>query len=171
MPSGSHRSRSELGEWPGPATRLPFVRVPSRELTANTCSDWGRSARRRSSAKPAAPRATVTGSCSNGKRPYLEAQPRQPRHHREGLPIEVVFQHGSLAARRPGAAAMRLLAQSAFVEEDDRAARGTRFFLMPGQVLLFHVRMASSLRSRARPVGRCGLHPSPTRIFHTWPSW
>ena len=33
------------------------------------------------------------------------------------------------------------------------------------------LRIASSLRSRALPTGRCGLQPSPRRIFQTWPSW
>ena len=66
---------------------------------------------------------------------------------------------------------MRPLAQSAFVEEDDRAPFPTRFFLMVGHVFFFQVRIASSLRSRARPVGRCGLHPSPINIFHTCPAW
>ena len=27
----------------------------------------------------------------------------------------------------------------------------------------------ASLRSRARPVGRCGLQPKPISTFHTWP--
>ena len=46
---------------------------------------------------------------------------------------------------------MRLLTQSAFVDEDDRAALFSGFFLMAGQVLRCQPRMASSLRSRARP--------------------
>jgi hypothetical protein len=29
------------------------------------------------------------------------------------------------------------------------------------------LRICSSLRSRARPSGRCGLQPRPTRIFQT----
>ena len=62
---------------------------------------------------------------------------------------------------------MRLLAQPAFVDEDDRAPFAARFFLMAGQVRLFHARIARSFRSRARPVGRWGLQPSPTRIFQT----
>jgi hypothetical protein len=54
---------------------------------------------------------------------------------------------------------MGTLAQSTFVDEDDRAALFCGFFLMLGQVLRFHWSMASSLRSSARPAGRCGLQP------------
>ena len=45
------------------------------------------------------------------------------------------------------------------------------FFLMRVQVLRFQLRISSSLRSRAFPTGRCGLHSSARRIFQTWPSW
>ena len=55
---------------------------------------------------------------------------------------------------------MRLLTQSAFVDEDDRTFFFAGFFLMAGQVLRCQPRMASSLRSRALPTGRCGLQPS-----------
>ena len=48
---------------------------------------------------------------------------------------------------------------------------GWGFFLMAGQVLRFQVRIASSLRSRALPTGRCGLQWSARRIFQTWPLW
>jgi hypothetical protein len=54
-------------------------------------------------------------------------------------------------------ALVRALTQTAFVDEDDRAAFFLGFFLMAGQVLRFHSTMASSLRSSARPAGRCGL--------------
>ena len=46
---------------------------------------------------------------------------------------------------------MRLLTQSAFVDEDDRAVLFSGFFLMAGHLLHFQSRMASSLRSRALP--------------------
>ena len=51
---------------------------------------------------------------------------------------------------------MRLLTQSAFVDEDERTAFVLGFFLMRVQVLRFQVRIRSSLRSRAFPTGRCG---------------
>ncbi len=90
---------------------------------------------------------------------------------RELLPVEVELQYGRLPARRPSTAAMWLLAQSAFVDEDDRAALFLGFFLMAGQVCFFQARIASSLRSRALPTGRCGLQWSARSSFQTWPSW
>ena len=46
---------------------------------------------------------------------------------------QVVLQHRRLAAWRPGAAAMPALAQSAFVDEDDRAALVFGLFLNSGR--------------------------------------
>jgi hypothetical protein len=71
----------------------------------------------------------------------------------------------------PSPAAVRALAQSAFVDEDDRAALLAGFFLMAGQRCLFQWRICSSFRSKARPVGRWQLHPSEIRIRQTWPGW
>jgi hypothetical protein len=34
---------------------------------------------------------------------------------------------------------------------------------------LGHPAPGASLRSRARPAGRCGLQPKPISSFHTWP--
>ena len=46
------------------------------------------------------------------------------------------------------------------------------FFFRPGQVLRRQLRIASSLRSRALPTGRCGLQPSPRSylpdVAHSW---
>ena len=64
---------------------------------------------------------------------------------------------------------MRPLAQSALVDEDEDAPLAERFFLMAGHTFFFQCWICSSLRSRARPTGRCGLHPKSTRIFQTWP--
>ena len=105
-----------------------------------------------------------------GIEPKVKVAQRQPGRHRKLLPIEVELQQRRLAARRPGAATMRLLTQSAFVDEDDRAVLFSGFFLMAGHLLHFQSRMASSLRSRALPTGRCGLQRSARRIFQTWPS-
>ena len=55
-----------------------------------------------------------------------------------GLPVEVILQYRRLAARSPGAAAMRAVAQSAFVNEDERATFRLGFFLMTGQRSVFH---------------------------------
>jgi hypothetical protein len=48
--------------------------------------------------------------------------------YRDGFPIEVVLEHGSLTTRRPSATPMGPLAQSAFVDEDDRAPFFFGFF-------------------------------------------
>ena len=105
-----------------------------------------------------------------GIEPEVEAPERQAGDGGQRLPIEVVLEDGGLPARRPGPAAVRLLAYSALVDEDDRAALFAGFFLIAGHCLLCHSRIASSLRSRARPVGRWGLQPSETSSFQTCPS-
>jgi len=89
---------------------------------------------------------------------------------RQTLPIEVVLQDGGLSARCPGTATMRSLTQSAFVDEDEDTPLPARFFFSSGHTFFFQLRICCSLRSRARPCGRCGLQPRPTRIFQTWPS-
>lgn len=89
---------------------------------------------------------------------------------RQTLPIEVELQDGSLSARCPGSATMRSLTQSAFVDEDEDTPLPPRFFFSSGHTFFFQLRICSSLRSRARPSGRCGLQPRLTRIFQTWPS-
>ena len=105
-----------------------------------------------------------------GIEPEVEIAQRHPGRNRKFLPVEVEFEHWCFAAGRPVAATMRLLTQSAFVDKDDRAALFLGLFLMAGQLLRFQLRMASSLRSRALPTGRCGLQLSARRIFQTWPS-
>ena len=100
----------------------------------------------------------------------IEVPERQATSDRDGLPIKVILQRRGLPARSPGAAAVRALAQPAFVDEDDRPAFFLRFFLMAGQVLRFHSTMASSFRSSARPLGRCGLQFNCRKSFHTWPA-
>ena len=99
----------------------------------------------------------------------IEVPHGHPGGHRYGLPVEVVLQDGSLTTRRPGATPVGTLTQPAFVDEDDGAPFGSGFFLMPGQVLRFQWSMASSLRSNARPAGRCGLQFSCRNSFQTCP--
>lgn len=93
----------------------------------------------------------------------------QPGHRRKLLPVEVVLQDRRLTARRPGAAAMRPLAQSAFVEKDDGTPLPPRFFFSAGQVVRFHALIRASSRSLARPTGRCGLQPNRRSTRQTWP--
>ena len=97
----------------------------------------------------------------------VEIPQSEPRSYRESLPIEVVLQDGGLSARCPGTATMRSLTQSAFVDEDEDAPLPARFFFSAGHTFFFQLRICSSLRSRARPSGRCGLQPRATRIFQT----
>src|SRR5215469_6689040 len=75
---------------------------------------------------------------TNGTRKETEVVPPfDSCHSRKRLPVEVVLQHWCLSFRRPGAAAMRPLAQSALVDEDDGPTFLAGFFfnLQPG--LLF----------------------------------
>jgi hypothetical protein len=60
--------------------------------------------------------------------PEVEVTEVQPGRYRKLLPVEVELPDRRLAARRPGAATMRLLSSSAFVEEDDHAALWAGFF-------------------------------------------
>lgn len=100
----------------------------------------------------------------------VEVPQREPRSYRKSLPAEVVLQDGGLSAGCPGTATMRSLTQSAFVDEDEDTPLPARFFFSSGHTFFFQLRICSSLRSRARPSGRCGLQPRPTRTFQTWPS-
>ena len=90
----------------------------------------------------------------SGIQPEVKVPQRNARDDRKRLPVEVILQHRRVAPPRPRAAAVRPLAQSALVEEDDRSPLFLGFFLMSGQVTFFQWRMAGSLRSSARPVGR-----------------
>src|ERR1700739_1736073 len=101
----------------------------------------------------------------------VKVPPGEAGCDRQTLPIEVVLQDGGLPTRSPSATTMRSLTQSAFVDEDKEALLSARFFFSPGHTVFFHWRTCSWSRSRARPSGRCGLQPRPTRIFQTWPSW
>src|SRR3954449_5508051 len=49
---------------------------------------------------------------------------------RERFPVEMKLQDGCLSARRPGAPPMRPLAQTTFVDEDDRPALVLGFFFL-----------------------------------------
>ncbi len=102
--------------------------------------------------------------------PKVELPHGEPRRDRQALPIKVVLQDGRLSSRRPGATTMRSLAQTAFVDEDQDAPFPERFFFRAGNPFFFQCWTCSSLRSRARPIGRCGLQPRPTSSFQTWPS-
>ena len=88
------------------------------------------------------------------KQAEVEVPPSHARDRRQALPVEVVLQHRRLSAWCPGAAAVGTFAQSALVDEDDRAAFVFGLFFNSGQRFCFHRRIFSSSRSKARPVGR-----------------
>ena len=90
----------------------------------------------------------------------IEVAQGQPGDGRETLPIEVESEHRGLTAECPGAGPVGALAQSTFVEEDERPPLPPGFFLMRGHSWLFHAAIFASSRSRARPAGRCGLKPN-----------
>src|SRR5271157_1459566 len=91
---------------------------------------------------------------SSRKQAKVEVPPRHPGNGRQRLPVEVILQHGRLSTWRPGATAMRTLAQSALVDEDDRAALVFGLFFNSGQRFCFHCWILTSSRSKARPAGR-----------------
>ena len=88
------------------------------------------------------------------KQSEVKVPPSHARYRRQTLPVEVVLQHRCLAAWCPGTATVGTLAQSTFVDEDDRAAFVFGLFFNSGQRFCFHRRILSSSRSKARPVGR-----------------
>src|SRR6516164_461638 len=107
-------------------------------------------------------------SDSAGEQAKVEVPPRHPRRCRKQIPVEVILQHGSLTSRRPRPAAMRPLAQPAFVDKDDGLVTFSGFFLSSGQRFFFQRRMATSSRSKARPTGRWQLHCNCRRIRQAW---
>src|ERR1019366_9160361 len=66
-----------------------------------------------------------------GEEPEVKVPPRHPRHRRQGFPVEVVLQHRGLSPRRPGAAAMGPLAETALVDENYDPALIFGLFLTP----------------------------------------
>src|SRR6516162_3701027 len=102
--------------------------------------------------------------------PEVEIPPSDPGRRRHHLPGEVILQHRSLSAWRPGPHPMRTFAQSALVDEDDGSPLAERFFLSCGQRYFFQYRIACSSRSSARPVGRWQLQLSLRKMRQTWAS-
>ena len=101
----------------------------------------------------------------------VEAPPGDSGDGRQTLPVEVILQHRCLSSGRPRAIPIRPLAQPAFVHEHYGSTLVSGFFLISGQRFFFHCRIASSSRSKARPVGRWQLHPNCRNIRQTWPGW
>lgn len=98
----------------------------------------------------------------------VELPPRDPGYHRQFAPVEAKRQLRRLASGSPGSGDGRLLAQSAFVDKDDRSAFVPGLFFSAGQVYRFHWAMACSSRSSALPPGLWQLQPSRTNTFHRW---
>lgn len=93
----------------------------------------------------------------------------QRGRHGQPAPVEVVAQHRSLAAGRPGGPHRREKRESALVVEADPGAAAPGAFFIRGQSCFTQAATASSLRSTARRAGRCRLQPSRWRkIAHVW---
>jgi len=79
-----------------------------------------------------APQATTLWTLHRSRTEAKEETPeRKPGHCRQGLQVEVVGEHPRLPPGHQGTAPVRALAQSAFVDEDDRPPF-PRFLLMTG---------------------------------------
>ena len=87
----------------------------------------------------------------------------------QSLPVEVKLENGRLPARCPRAPPVGPLAQTAFVDEDDRAPFFLSFFLIAGQRLRFQSSINPSFRSNARPTGSWTLQFSWRRMRQTCP--
>src|SRR5215831_19468322 len=101
---------------------------------------------------------------SSGKEPEVKVPKSDSGDRRKGFPGEVILQHRRLSFLGPRARAVRSLAQSTFVDEDDGAPFFLGFFLISTQRFSFHSRILASSRSRARPTGRWQLQPSFCRM-------
>src|SRR6516225_7139877 len=96
----------------------------------------------------------------SGKESEVKVPERDSGDHGKRLPGEVILQHRRPSFRGPGARAVRSLAQSTFVGEDDSSPFFLGFFLISTQRFSFHSRILAWSRSRARPTGRWQLQPS-----------
>ncbi len=105
------------------------------------------------------------------KQTEVKSPPGDASDGRNRLPIEMKLKHWSLSTRRPGTAAMRSFAQTAFVHKYNGLPLQLGFFLSSGHRFFFHWRIASSSRSIARVVGLWQLHPSLFSTFQTCPEW
>jgi hypothetical protein len=99
----------------------------------------------------------------------VEVPGRDASDDRKGFPIEVELQNRRLPSRRPRSSAMRPLAQTTFVDKDDRAALFLSFFLISGQRLRCQSSIRASLRSKARPTGCWTLQFNCRRMRQTCP--
>src|SRR5829696_9541180 len=91
---------------------------------------------------------------------------------RGALPVEPVDQHGGVPAGRPGRAHDRGQRNAGLVEEADDGLAPPGVFLILGQSLATHWRIACSLRSWARRAGRCRLQSRRWRSSrHTCAGW
>src|SRR5260370_31002878 len=97
---------------------------------------------------------TANGSWKEAE---IETPPRYPGHRREQVPVGMILQHRGLSARRPSAAAVGSLAQSALVDEDDGLARPAGFFLSSGQRYFFQCCGARAWRAAGTRPGRTQL--------------
>src|SRR5579884_970471 len=97
----------------------------------------------------------------------VKAHEARPGDHRELLPTEGVLENRSLTFGSPGACATGTLGESRLVYEDDDSSLSRCDFFKAGHLLFFQSVIARSLRSRALPDGRCGLHPIRCSVRHT----
>ena len=105
--------------------------------------------------------------CSR-KQAEVEVPSHRPRHGRQHFRY---CSYRRLSPRRPSTAAVRALAQSAFVDEDDGPPLFFGLSLISGQRCCFQQRILFSSRSSARPTGRWQLHPSCRRIRQACEGW
>ncbi len=134
-----------------PATSV--LAAAGRSPTPRGCDD--RAARpRRSAACPAQQMREklddLPAADGARKQAEVEVPPRHPRDRRQRLPVEVILQDWRLSARRPGAATVRTLAQSAFVDEDNRPAFVFGLFFNSGQRCCFQMRIFSNRSASVR---------------------
>ena len=88
-------------------------------------------------------------------------------HRGELVPSEAILQDGRLASGCPGSNAVRPLAHTGLIYENDGPALSDAAFFSVGQRFVFQWRMACSSRLMARPLDRWQEKFNPLRNRHT----
>ena len=97
----------------------------------------------------------------------VEVPSGDPGDGRERLPVEVILQHGRLTPWRPSPDPVWVLAQPAFVYEDNDSPLPRCVSFNTGPRFSFQRRIACLSRSSACPVGRCTVQPRSRRMRQT----
>ena len=92
--------------------------------------------------------------------PLAVGADRNPRDDRESIMSISVMDDWCSATGCPGPANIWNQEEAGFIDEDEVGTQPLGVFFTRGHSVAFHFRIRASSRSRARRIGRCGVHPS-----------